>query len=161
MTIKEIECLASSFRRGIEIAHEERLFKTQPFLNFPNACCTDAPDLLAQYLMEHDLAHSIKCKYVCGTYDYDDYYHKFSHAWLEINGNIIVDITADQKQFQDEKIFPQNAFMPCFVGEYSKFHSLFRVCQSQCRDICDLRYLGDISCARMQALYETIVNCIR
>ena len=68
MEIMEIKYLASRFRRGIEIAHEEHLFQKQPFLDFPNACCGDAPDLLAQYLMDNLSEQNISYRSVYGTY---------------------------------------------------------------------------------------------
>lgn len=52
MDIGEIRYLSSRFRQGIEVAYEEGLFRTQPFSDFSNACCGDAPELLAQYLMD-------------------------------------------------------------------------------------------------------------
>ena len=158
MTIKDIEYWASRFRRGIEIAHEENLFRTQPFNRFPNACCNDAPDLLAEYLLAHDLSHTMKCRCVYGYYDYDDFDYKFTHNWLEINGSIIVDIAADQQQFHNRRIFPQNAFRPCFVETESEFHSLFKV--NSRRDIHSLYYLGEFSYSRLKPIYDTIVECI-
>lgn len=158
MMISEIEYLASRFRRGIEIAHRKKLFRTQPFNRFPNACCNDAPDLLAEYLMDHDLSHKMEYRCVHGHYDYDDFDNKFTHAWLEVNGNIIVDIAADQLQFGNSRIFPQNAFVPCFVGKESDFHSLFEI--DNRRDIYGLRCLGDTSYFRLKLIYDTIVKCI-
>lgn len=158
MTIKEMEYWASRFRRGIEIAHDKNLFRTQPFNRFPNACCNDAPDLLAEYLIAHDLPHKMKYSCVYGYYDYDNFDNKFTHAWLEVNENIIVDIAADQLQFRNDRIFPQNSFVPCFVGKESEFHLLFNV--DGRRDIYGLRCLGDASYFRLKPIYDTIVKCI-
>lgn len=47
MDIGEIRYLSSRFRQGIEVAYEEGLCRTQPFSDFSNACCGDAPELLA------------------------------------------------------------------------------------------------------------------
>lgn len=160
MDIWKIEYLSSRFRRGIEIAHEERLFRKQPFADFPNACCGDAPELLAQYLTDNDSDQSIRCKTVYGTYRYDDFENIFGHSWLVVNGIYIVDITADQRQFKDERFFPQDAVQPCYVGTDSEFHSMFEIEPFQCRDFYGLRNLGEYSYQRMKELYDIILNCI-
>lgn len=134
MDIREIKYLSSRFRRGIEIAHGKRLFQKQPFSDFPNACCGDAPELLAQYLMDNDLSQNISCRTVHGTYRYNDFENIFGQSWLVVDGAYIVDITSDQRQFKNEHIFPQDAIQPCYVGTKSMFHSLFEIESSQCRN---------------------------
>ena len=160
MEIREIQFLASRFRHGIEIAHEERLFRKPPFAGFPNACCGDAPELLAQYLMDNDSDQSIRCKTVYGTYRYDDFENFFGHSWLVVDDTFIVDITADQRQFKNERIFPQDAVQPCFVGTDSEFHSMFEIEPFQCREFYGLRNLGEYSYQRMKDLYDVILDCI-
>lgn len=155
MYIQEIANLSSRFRRGIEIAHEKGLFRTPPFSDFPNACCGDAPDLLAQYLIDN-ASQNVRCKYVYGTYRYDIPY---GHSWLVIDDSYIVDITADQRQFKNKRIFPQDAFRPCYVGISSKFHSLFEVEPSQSREFYSLKDLND-AYERMRDLYNIILDCI-
>lgn len=159
MDIKEIKYWASCFRQGIEIAKRERLFRRRPFSDFPNACCTDAPDLLAEYLIEHDSAHSISCQYVYGVYRYDEFENIYGHAWLQIDKSIIVDITADQRQFNCE-IFPKNAFVPCFVERQSAFHSLFEIEPLGCREFYGLKLLGEDSYNRLKPIYDIITQCI-
>ena len=44
----------------------------------------------------------------------------------------ILDITADQQQFKNDKIFPQDAVQRCYVGTNSEFHSMFEIEPSQC-----------------------------
>lgn len=127
MDISEIKYLSSRFRRGIEIACDNRMFREQPFRDFPNACCGDAPELLAQYLMDNVSEQDFRYECVYGTYQYDDFENVFGHSWLVVNGSYIVDITADQRQFKDKKIFPQDGIQPCFVGTYSKFHSILKL----------------------------------
>ena len=72
MNINEITYWASKLRTGAEKAHRQRLFRSQPFNDFPNACCGDASDLLAQYLKEN---YDKRCQYqyVYGVYRYDDF----------------------------------------------------------------------------------------
>lgn len=160
MDIREIKDLSSRFRRGIEIALGKRLFRKQPFSDFPNACCGDAPELLAQYLMENDSDQSIRCRTVYGTYRYDDFENIFGHSWLVVDGTYIVDITTDQRQFKNERIFPQDAVKPCYVGTGSNFHSMFEIEPYQCREFYGLQNLGEYSYRRMKELYDIILNCI-
>lgn len=101
MDEKEIEELALRFRRGIDKACEKNLFRTQPFMDFPNACCGDAPDLLTQYFVENCANKKRQYRYVYGVYRLDKYQNIFGHAWLEIDHHIIVDITSDQRQFRN------------------------------------------------------------
>ena len=101
--IAEIRRLAQAFREGIEKAVESGDISsittktTMPY--FPKGCCEIASDLLAQYLLEKG-THT---KSVHGEYDFDDWENKFPHTWLETDGGIIIDITADQ--FVGEKVF--------------------------------------------------------
>ena len=159
MRMDELKYWASRFRSGAEKAHERRLFRTQPFNNFPNACCGDAPELLAQYLMEnYDSSSKYKCVY--GSFRYDGFDNFFGHSWLVVNDGIIVDITADQRQFRNTMIFPQNAFVPCFVGEHSDFHLLFEIEPAQCRDFYGIDTMGDYTYARLNTLYDIIIKNI-
>lgn len=160
MDIREIKCLSSRFRRGIEIAHEERLFIKPPFADFPNACCGDASELLAQYLMDNNLYQNISYKTVYGTCRDDNFENFYSHAWLVIDGTYIVDITADQRQFKIKRIFPQDAVKPCYVGTGSKFHSMFEIELGHCREFYGLQNLGKDSHQRMKELYDIILKCI-
>ncbi len=160
MDIKKIEYLASRFRQAIEMALDENLFRELPFLDFPNACCGDASDLLAQYLIDNDLEGNIKCRSVYGTYRYDEFEKIYGHRWLVIDDYYIVDITSDQRQFKDKKIFPQDAVQSCYVGTDSEFHSMFEIEPIQCRNFYDLRCLGEVSYERMKELYDVILECV-
>ncbi len=160
MNIRTIRRLSSCFRRGIETAYKKGLFREQPFSDFPNACCGDAPELLAQYLMDNDLSKSIKCKCVYGVYRYDNFENIFGHSWLIVDDYCIVDITADQRQFKNKRMFPQDDIQPCYVGVDSTFHSMFEIEPIQCRDFYGLQYLSEHSYNRMKALYDIIVSCI-
>ena len=159
MDIREIEYLSARFRRGIEIAHKKKLFKKPPFSDFPNACCDDAPDLLAQYLIDNT-GQNIRCRCVYGTYRFDDFENIYGHSWLVVDNFYIVDITADQRQFKNERVFPQDAIQPCYVGTNSKFHSLFEIEPIACRDFYGLRNYGECAYRRMKELYDIILACI-
>ena len=159
MKIDEIEYLARRFRAGVDRAHELRLFKNQPFNDFPNACCGDTPDLLAQYLMEH-YHNNIKYRSVYGTFRFDDFNEIFGHRWLVLNNRIIVDVTSDQRQFKNTEIFPQDANMPCFVGTNSDFHSLFEIVPDQCTDFYGLETMNECTYLRLKKLYDIIIENI-
>ena len=151
MNIKNIECLALKFRKAIEIAYQKGLFfREQPFANFPRGCCGDTSDLLGEYLLEH----GIRTKYVCGTYRYDDFDNIYSHAWLEINGRIVVDITADQ--FKWNPLFQNVPTPSCYVGERNDFYRLFEVEPYQCRDFWGLDAFSELCVGRMRKLYDRI-----
>ena len=152
----EIFYWASQFRSGIENAKKNGFLSLCPFYDFPNACCGETPELLAQYLMEN-FDENCKYKYVYGVYRYDDFDNIFGHAWLEVDNSLIVDITADQRQFRNPKIFPQNAFVPCFAGVLSEFHELFEIESRQCFEILKNRCLDDSTKER----YNTIVSQIK
>lgn len=129
-------------------------------MDFPNACCGDAPDLLTQYFVENCANKKWQCRYVYGVYRLDKYQNIFGHAWLEIGHHIIVDITSDQRQFRNGRVFPQDAFMPCFVGESSDFHELFEVEPLQCRTLFGLKSMKENAYFRLNELYEIIISCI-
>ena len=52
----------------------------------------DLKGFVYQYLLEK----RIHTKSVHGEYDYDDCENKYPHTWLETEGRVIIDITADQ-----------------------------------------------------------------
>ena len=160
MDIKKIMYLSYQFRRGIEVAYDNGFFTKPPFSNFPNACCDDAPELLAQYLIDNDMDQNIRCRRVYGTYRYDDFENIYGHAWLVVNNSYIVDITADQNQFLNERLFPQDAVKSCYVGTNSQFHSIFEIESLQCRECFGLLHLGECSYKRMKELYDIILSCI-
>lgn len=160
MDVNTIKKLAIRFHRGIEVAKDKGLLTNPPFNNFPNACCGDATELVAQYLIEHDKYNEITCRYVSGTYRYDDFDNKYSHAWLEVNGKIVVDVTSDQGHFKNPRIFPVEEVCPCYVGEKTKFHSLFEEDRLGCYVFYDLRCLGPETFNRMKELYDIITECI-
>lgn len=121
MDIEKIERLVNGFRKAIEKARDNDTFVDFiPFSNFPNSSCGFACDLLAQYLLEND----IQTEYVSGMYMYDNMKF-YSHAWLEINSTILIDITADQ--FITNSLFNKYGFQPCYIGLKTPFYELFEI----------------------------------
>jgi len=98
--MNNVKVLAKSFREAIDKAVEfEELKKDCAYSSFPEGCCGDTSDLLAEYLLEH----GIKTQYVCGTYIDEQFNSMRSHAWLCTEDGTIIDITGDQ--FKDESTF--------------------------------------------------------
>ena len=64
--------------------------------NFPRGCCDDASDLLAYYLLEK---YNIHTEQGNGVYCDDNPEHTTNHAWLIVNGESYIDITATQFMF--------------------------------------------------------------
>lgn len=116
-----IKQLARSFRSAIEKAKQEHdLVGDAVFSRFPCGCCGDTCDLLAHFFNEYN----IEAIYICGTNYVDDPFDSQSHAWLLINGELIVDITGDQFKFK--KRF-YNFNQEVFVGLSDPFYELFEV----------------------------------
>lgn len=76
--MKKIEMLARQFRKALDVAWEDNMFRNlYPFNHFPDDCCGHTCDLLSQYLIEH----GINTKQVNGTCRKDSQWH---HVWLEV-----------------------------------------------------------------------------
>jgi hypothetical protein len=149
----KIEILALKFRRAIESAQKEgRLNYDFAFRRFPHGCCGDTSDLLAQYLLDSN----IRTNYICGTKGLLDSCQ--SHAWLETEDHIIIDITGDQFKNNFEFL---NFNMSVYVGKKSKFHQLFNV--DDRRDVTPnngISGLGSMCQERLWRLYNIISDYI-
>ena len=116
-----IETLADRFRNAIEAAQETN----EPgklFVKFPRGCCGYVSDLLAQYLIEHEIGPII---YANGTFysnDKDDPYDRQNHAWLEVD-DFVIDITADQ--FINSRSLKNHVRV--YVGEFTAWYALFEM----------------------------------
>lgn len=73
---------------------------------FPCGCCTYASDLFQRFLFER----GIITLYISGQYGYG--WEAKSHAWLETEDGIVVDITGDQYRNKELKFAE-----PVYVGE--------------------------------------------
>ena len=97
MNVEEIYNVTEKFRLAILDAKFDRRFHYRDRMsNFPSGCCDDASDLLAYYLMEK---YNLYTEQGTGTYRDNNPYNKTNHAWLVLNGKIIIDITATQFMF--------------------------------------------------------------
>jgi hypothetical protein len=145
----EITKLTLQFRNAIEAALYNGHFDNDfSFHKFPRGCCGDTCDLLAQYLLEH----GIRTFYVCGTYG-DSFYEKGTHAWLETDNKIIIDITGDQFVLNPNLL---NNDIAVYVGGKSKFYSLFHVEERDIHQTCGIDNLGHFCQPRLRNLYSII-----
>lgn len=97
MKNQDVYNIAVNFRKAIieEKANREFSFQDR-MIKFPNGCCDDSCDLLAYYLYETYYIHT---KQVNGVYRDKNPYDTTNHAWLVMNEQMIIDITADQFKF--------------------------------------------------------------
>lgn len=147
---KELEHFAFEFRMAIERAKAEGEFDSDlTFFQFPLACCGDASDLLAQYLLEN----GIKSTCVCGNRYFDNpETGTQSHAWLLVNG-LIIDITGDQ--FNNQSSY-YNYNKRVYVGKGDAFHKLFEVENRHTYDFEGIENLGYVCQSRLFDLYRKI-----
>ena len=152
--MRKIVQLATEFRKAIDSAFEAGEFDCDIiFRSFPQGCCGDASDLLAQYLLEN----GIKTTYICGTYWGEAAENRQSHAWLITGRYIIIDITGDQ--FKRSHVF-LNYDKSVYVGKEDKFHRLFEVEDRNVYECHGIDALGSACRSRLWDLYKKIVKYI-
>ncbi len=110
-----IKQLATRFRNAIEsVQRNEGRDKVSLLTDFPNGTCGITCCLLGHYLLKE----GIKTYYVSGNF------HSQSHAWLNTDNGVFIDITADQFKRNKELL---NFDIPVYVGYSNDFHDLFKV----------------------------------
>ncbi len=90
ITKEQIYLYAEEFRTAIEKVKAEKDYSEDLkwwFDRFPKGRCGDTSELLANYFLSKGISVTINSNGV---------YNGKSHAWVEYNGNYIIDITADQ-----------------------------------------------------------------
>lgn len=159
MDENELYILAHKFRKAIEFSINNYCLNDAIFNDFPSGCCGDACDLLAQYLMEH----GIKTYYICGEHyvpahsEISTYGHTQSHAWLQTENGIIIDITGDQ--FKDNNYF-SNYNSPIYIGKPDDFHTLFTAYECDIREHKDLYCIDEYYGIRLKSMYSIIAQNI-
>ena len=89
--------IAEAFRLAIlDAKYDGRFHYRDRMSNFPGGCCDDASDLFAYYLLEK---YNIHTEQGNGIYRDDDPNNDTNHAWLMLNRDIFIDITATQFMF--------------------------------------------------------------
>ncbi len=152
--VEELIGLVEQFRNAIDTAREKgSFFGDICFGEFPRACCGDASDLLAHYLLKN----GIQTNYVCGNYYGDPEGGWQSHAWLELQNGIVIDITGDQFKYNELLL---NYDVPVYVGKMDEFHALFEVEERDIREAVALDKLGEFTYPRLKRLYDCIIECM-
>lgn len=151
---KEFE-LAKIFRNAINLAYDKNeFFRKCPFDQFPRGCCGDASILLAQFLLNH----GVETMYVCGNYYGVDEEKRQSHAWLQLENGIIIDITGDQ--FKYNKKFLEND-VPVYFGRINTFYKLFKIDKrSDIRRSVPLNRFDEDGHSKLLNLYNIILKYI-
>ena len=106
--------IATAFRAAIEEA--VRAGELREMNTFPRGCCSFASDLLQRYLIEQD---GFFTWYMSGRYGYG--WDAESHAWLETQDSLVIDITGDQYAFKELKFTEPVYVGPRIDGFHDKF----------------------------------------
>lgn len=117
---KLVRSLANDFRKAIERALEADKLHGTVIASIPIACCGYTSDLLQRYLAEKGIA----TRYISGTYRDYSINDSQSHAWLELNDGIIVDISGDQFRFEP---YPLQNDCPVYCGKLNEFYNRFEL----------------------------------
>lgn len=105
--------VALSFRLAIEEAISAGDITDLNMLNFPTGCCGCVSNLLQRFLFERN----IHTNYISGQYGSE------SHAWLETEYGIVIDITGDQYKYHELRFSK-----PVYVGKRNNgFHDKFNL----------------------------------
>ncbi|MGG7539353.1 hypothetical protein [Rhizobium sp. 12,4] len=138
--MNELVRAAAAFRAAIEQTPSAELTVTMQ--DFPHGACGDATLLLGYFLKTLGF----------GTFDYvlglreDEEGEQYSHAWLR-QGNVIVDITADQ--------FPGKS--PVIVTEETRWHDEF---QAEVLHEADFHVYDGYTVAALSRAYAAIMGMI-
>lgn len=109
--------IASLFRTAIEEA--VRYGEIREMATFPCGCCAFASELLQRYLIEQ---YDVPTWYVSGRYGYG--WTGESHAWLETQDKVVIDITGDQYKYSEQLRFTE----PVYIGvRRDGFHDKFEL----------------------------------
>ena len=147
MEKEELSQLASDFREAIERVIEKRNDPYDMLLGFPRGKCGFASSLFQRYLHEQ---FGEEVLYVNTPRDCPE-----SHAWLETDKEIIIDITGDQ-YFDRENEFFCN--IPVYVGALDDFHKAFGKCEKSYYVEHGASPFKDDSSLKIDKTYETIIN---
>lgn len=146
--------LVQNFRDAIDEAKANGEFNDDiSFHKFPCGCCGDASDLLAEFLLKN----GIKTYYVCGTYRDGSFDEMQSHAWLETEDGMIIDITGDQFRYNPNFM---NYSETVYIGERDAFHILFEVEKRDVKKNYGLKPSENRCQQRLYELYNTIMKHI-
>ena len=95
--IAELREVVTAFRDAIVTACKNGEFSRKDRMsNFPGGCCDDSCDLLSYYLLKEFGIHTMQGN---GLYDDGIFEHRTNHAWLVMDGGIVIDITGTQFKY--------------------------------------------------------------
>lgn len=140
---------AKKMRNTIENLINKKIINNEELKKFPSGCCDDSSLLLAELLYRNN----ISCQIVKGKYYYDTKLQ--NHAWIVVEGKIIIDITGDQ--FSDNKDL-LNYNQKVYVGELDEFHKLFDNEDIKVQDYSGIEMYDDRTKSRLKELYNIIDN---
>ena len=155
--IEFIKTLAQEFRKALEVVANKRLYGRLPlFGRFPHGCCRYTSDLLAEYMMSKGISAG-RIQMI----DAESNAEQYTHCWLVVDNAIIVDITADQ--FNYESYFKEYEPIPSsYVGmcDAQYLHSCFynATLQSNC-NVGINSYNGDTP-LKLKVVYDAIIEQI-
>lgn len=153
MNIQEIKKMAKSFRQAADKAFEYGAFGSgYPFSDFPHECCDDMCDLFGQFLLQN----GVSVFKVHGTYRYDNWDNVYSHVWLKLEDDTIIDLTGDQ--YKDNQIMRYYDNF-CYIGPPNCLHNLFPQEEQQYYPYFGIDNYGDeITKKRLWKLYDSILS---
>lgn len=138
--------IASTFRAAIQNAVQAG--KIREMATFPRGCCSYASDLLQRYLFEQ----GIITYYISGQYGSG--WEAESHAWLETEDGIIIDITGDQYKYNELSISE-----PVYVGVRTDgFHDKIKLDEPVAYSPREEPFVSKIDFNRR---YETVLRYIK
>lgn len=147
MEKEQLSQLASDFREAIERLIKKRNDPYDMLLGFPRGKCGFVSSLFQRYLHEQ---FGEEVLYVTSSRDCPE-----SHAWLETDKGIIIDITGDQ-YFDRENEFFYN--IPVYVGTLDDFHKAFGKCKKSYYVEHGASPFRDDSSLKIDKTYETIIK---
>ena len=149
MNITELKEIALAFRNALEEARYDGKFKNPCLIDFPRGSCGETSDLIAEYLLKNKKIH---CKIISAKISGDSFDKMFSHAWIEINDNIIIDITADQYKYENYFNEVKEWTIPCYVGRKTALHNMFEIIPNGISEFQGIEFYGNP--ARMNLINE-------
>lgn len=155
MNKNELKEIALNFRKAFESAKYDDRVKKLYINRFPTGACGEVCDIIAEYLLNYK---NVKCKIINGQFLYDEFDHRYSHTWIEIEDNLIIDITADQ--FKNNPIFEnvKGFAISCYVGPKTPLHDLFEISPNGIQTFCGIDVYGDVAKNNLIKEYDVVME---
>ena len=152
MDINEIKYLAQKFRNALDKAFPPYNQEKYPFDRFPKECCDDVCDLFGQLLFERN----VSVWKVFGKYYPDNGDSPYSHVWIKLNDDTVIDLTGDQYKNDSTML---NYDTSCYVGQPNQLHQLFLTNEVRYEPYYGIdNYTNDMVPKRLWRIYDIIMN---